>query len=126
MSDMPPPPPGGNQPPPQWGQQPASPPWGQQPAAWGNNMAAYTVNPFDSRGTTVLVLGILGLVICQVLGPVAWIMGNSVQRDALAAGYPVPGNARAGRILGMIGTGLIALSILFVIVIVIVAAASSN
>jgi uncharacterized membrane protein YjgN (DUF898 family) len=89
-------------------------------------MATYAVNPFESRGTTVLVLGILGLAVCQILGPIAWIMGNSLQRDALAGGYPMPGNARAGRILGMISTGLMALAIVFVVVIVIAAAASSN
>ena len=29
------------------------------------------------QGTTILVLGILSLVVCQLLGPVAWVMGNN-------------------------------------------------
>ena len=89
-------------------------------------MVGFQVNPFDSRGTTVLVLGILGLVVCQVLGPIAWVMGSNVRRDALASGYPVPGNATAGRILGIIATALIALTIGFIVVVLIAAAASTN
>ena len=31
----------------------------------------------DSQATTILVLGILSLVVCQILGPIAWVMGNN-------------------------------------------------
>ena len=76
----------------------------QQPYAGGPG-------PFDSRATTVLILGILGLLICQILGPVAWMMGNGVKKEAEAAGYPEPGNNKAGRICGIIGTVFLALAI---------------
>lgn len=67
-------------------------------------------NPFESRGTTVLVLGIVSLIICPiVLGPVALIMGNGVRRDARAAGYDEPGTSKAGRICGIISCCLVAL-----------------
>jgi hypothetical protein len=72
------------------------------------------------RGTLILVLGILGLVICQPLGIFAWIMGNGdlKQIDAGAmdpSGRPV---TNAGRICGMIATILLAISIVIGIIIV--------
>ncbi|MCH8971439.1 MAG: hypothetical protein IH918_05050, partial [Acidobacteria bacterium] len=30
--------------------------------------------PEPSQATTILVLGILGLILCQVLAPFAWVM----------------------------------------------------
>ena len=142
MSDVPPPPPPppwrGQPPPPSWGGQPPPPPpsWGGQPAppVWGGQPGPpvwggqpdVALNPFDSRGTTTLVLGILGLVVCQILAPIAWILANGVRRDAAAAGWPEPGNARAGRILGIIGTALVALAVAFIAIVIIAAAVSSK
>lgn len=67
------------------------------------------------RAVTVLVLGILGLVLCQVLGPVAWIMGNRVVREIDASGGQLGGRstANAGRICGIVGTVLLVLGLLF-------------
>jgi hypothetical protein len=67
--------------------------------------------PEPSQATTVLVLGILGVVVCQVLGPFAWVMGNK-ELAAIDAGLRPPENrstANAGRILGIVGTVLLAL-----------------
>ena len=71
-------------------------------------------------GTTVLVLGILGIVLCQILGPIAWSQGNKVLReiDASPGRYSNRGSVQAGRILGMIGTGLLVLSLLYVVAMV--------
>lgn len=69
-------------------------------------------------GTTVLVLGILGLIVCGVLAPIAWIKGNSAKREMDAqpdVTWTNRGSVTAGRILGMIGTVVIVLGILFVI-----------
>ena len=58
------------------------------------------------RGTVILVLGILGLVLCMPLGIVAWIMGSSDLKD-MDAGTMDPsgrGNTNAGKICGMIAT----------------------
>jgi hypothetical protein len=63
------------------------------------------------RGTTILVLGILGLVICGPLGIAAWIMGNGDLKE-MDAGTMDPsgrGNTNAGRICGMIATILMIL-----------------
>ncbi len=72
----------------------------------------------DSQATMILVLGIVSLVICGLLGPVAWVMGNK-EIEAIDAGRRPPENrqtANIGRILGMIASALIVLGILFFIV----------
>jgi hypothetical protein len=52
-----------------------------------------------------------------VMGPIAWTMGNGVRRDALAAGWPEPGNNKGGRICGIIGTVMLVLAIVLVILV---------
>src|SRR5690349_18931267 len=57
---------------------------------------------FAPRGNTVLVLGILSLVICSVMGPIAWAMGNEELRR-IDSGRTPPHDrsaASAGRICG--------------------------
>ena len=75
--------------------------------------------------TTVLVLGIVGLVACQVLSPFAWVMGNRVLREIDASGGQVGGRstANAGRICGIVGTALLALSAIFILLFLVVAVA---
>jgi hypothetical protein len=58
------------------------------------------------NGTMILVLGILSLVVCGLLGPVAWIMGNS-DLAAMRSGSmdrSGEGITQAGRICGMIAS----------------------
>jgi uncharacterized membrane protein YjgN (DUF898 family) len=77
--------------------------------------------PEASQATTVLVLGILSIVICQILGPFAWVMGNN-ELAAIDAGRRPPenrGTANAGRILGIIGTVLILVGIVVLVLIVV-------
>jgi hypothetical protein len=61
------------------------------------------------RGTLILVLGILGLVICAPLSIAAWIMGSGDLKE-MDAGTMDPsgrGNTQAGKICGIIGTILL-------------------
>ncbi|MEO6653559.1 MAG: DUF4190 domain-containing protein [Ilumatobacteraceae bacterium] len=118
MSNTPPPPP--------------PPPTGGQPAQWNNPPGPATYGGGGRQehpaGTTVLVLGILGLVVCGLLAPVAWIKGNTAKREMDAqpgVEWTNRGNITAGRICGMIGTGLIALGLLFVALVVVVAVAGN-
>lgn len=77
--------------------------------------------PEASQATTVLVLGIIGIVLCQLLGPVAWVMGNN-ELQAIDAGRRAPenrGTANAGRILGIISTVLLAIGLLLLIFILV-------
>lgn len=74
------------------------------------------------RGSMILVLGILGLVVCPICGIVAWIMGNGDLRE-IRGGYMDPegeGLTNAGRIVGMIATILMLISIIVPLVILLV------
>jgi hypothetical protein len=69
------------------------------------------------RGTLILVLGILSIVICQPLGFFAWIMGNS-DLKAMAEGRMDPAGRDltvGGKICGIIGVILFVLTFLFVV-----------
>jgi uncharacterized membrane protein YjgN (DUF898 family) len=83
------------------------------------------VPPDHHQAVTVLILGILGLVLCQVISPFAWVMGNRVVReiDASNGQFGGRGTANAGRICGIVGTFLLAAGVLFAVVIVIIALA---
>ncbi len=78
-------------------------------------------------GTTVLILGVLSLVVCQFLGPAAWIMGNRAiaEIDANPAAYTNRGSVQAGRICGIISSCLIIATVVFVAVALIALAAAS-
>lgn len=70
------------------------------------------------RGTLILVLGILGLVLCGPLGIAAWVMGQGDLKE-MDAGLMDPSGrslTNAGRICGIIATILFALGILIALV----------
>src|SRR5262245_27289587 len=58
------------------------------------------------RGTMILVLGILSLVICGWIGPFAWVMGNRDLEEIRRGRMDREGQGitNAGRICGIIGT----------------------
>jgi hypothetical protein len=81
----------------------------------------------DSQATTILVLGILSLVVCQILGPIAWVMGNN-ELAGIDAGRRPPqnrGTAQAGRILGIIATVLMIIGVVFLFVVLFIALVAS-
>ena len=90
-----------------------------QPPGYPPGYAAPQVNAQDHpSGTTVLVIGILSLVLCQVLGPIAWIQGNRARRDIKARPdimWKNEGMITAGWVLGIIASVILIASILFVI-----------
>jgi hypothetical protein len=63
------------------------------------------------RGSTILVLGILGLVLCTIIAPFAWSMGNVDLRNMEAGVMDSQGRqlTEVGRILGIVGCGLLGL-----------------
>ena len=70
-------------------------------------------------------------IVCSVLAPFAWVMGNRAvaEIDANPGVYDGRGEAQAGRILGIIGTVLLILGIVafaFFIVLIIAGVASSD
>ena len=70
----------------------------------------------ENNGTLILVMGILGLVACQVCAIVAWVMGNTHIEAARRAGVEPDQNAVIGRILGMVSVGLTVLMLVVVLV----------
>jgi uncharacterized membrane protein YjgN (DUF898 family) len=89
-----------------------------QPPQFPSNSGAY---PEASQATTVLVLGILGIIICGILAPFAWNMGNK-ELAAIDSGRRPPENrstANAGRILGIVGTVLLGVAIVVLVLLVI-------
>ncbi|MHC4154933.1 MAG: DUF4190 domain-containing protein [Planctomycetota bacterium] len=56
------------------------------------------------RGGAVLALGILGLVVCFILGVVAWVMGNNDLREMDIGVMDPSGRSmtQAGRVCGIV------------------------
>lgn len=68
----------------------------------------------SSRGTTIFVLGLLSIFMCQILGPVAWMMGNGYRAECIERGNEMNQLGSVGRILGMVGTGLFIFNLVIV------------
>ena len=77
--------------------------------------------PDHPKATTSLVLGILGVVLCQIIAPFAWVMGRRTLAEIDASQGRVGGRgaAQAGYILGIVGTVLLALSLIFIVIYVV-------
>jgi hypothetical protein len=73
----------------------------------------------STQAITALVVGILGLVPCFgfLLGPIAWFLGNQEIASIRQGRTPAAGErlARAARILGMVGTALLAALLLWLL-----------
>ncbi len=69
---------------------------------------------------TIFVLGLLGLLMCQVLGVIAWIQGNEYKQRCRELGVRPDSLTEAGWVLGIIATlilvGALLLTMLAVIV----------
>lgn len=84
------------------------------------------------RGTLILVLGIVSLVVCGPLGPFAWIMGSGDLKK-INAGLMDPegkGLTQAGMICGIIASALLALglliSLLYIVLVVVLGVAAAS
>jgi hypothetical protein len=100
-------------------EQPSPPhrqPYPQQPYPPAGYPMPYA--PEHPKATTSLVLGVLSIVLCQVLGPVAWWMGKRTldEIDASGGRYGGRGAAQAGYVMGVVGTVLLSLALIFVLI----------
>ncbi|MFQ5525009.1 MAG: hypothetical protein ACE5GX_01980 [Thermoanaerobaculia bacterium] len=70
----------------------------------------------SNKPTIALILGILGIICCGLLAPVAWYIGSQELKAIAAGAAPAAGEglAKAGMILGIIGTILLVLTLLWV------------
>jgi hypothetical protein len=85
-----------------------------------------SVVPKPEGATTVFILGLLGLLICGILGIFAWIQGNDYMKRCRAAGVEPEGLAVAGRIMGMITTGLMILALVAVVLMTVLGGLASQ
>ena len=115
------------QPQPQYGQ----PQYGQPQPQYGG--PGYGQSPYGGQiehpqGTTILVMGILGIVFCPLLAPVAWVMGNTAIReiDAQPGRYSNRGVVQAGRLCGMIYSIVLVLMVLGAFVLIALAGVSAS
>lgn len=108
--------------------QPAYPPQSAYPPPYAQ------VAPMHGSATTALVLGLVSLVGGFVCGlpilaaPFAWFIGRKALREIQASQGRLrgQGEAKAGMILGIIGTVLLILGILAFIAIVVIAVATDS
>jgi uncharacterized membrane protein YjgN (DUF898 family) len=100
------------------------PPGGYPPNPYGGTPYTGYV-PDHPEAVTVLVLGILGLVVCGLCAPIAWVKGNRVvaEIDASHGQLGGRGTANAGRICGMVGTIVMVVGLAFGLVVLVIAIA---
>jgi hypothetical protein len=103
--------------------------YGAPPPAPEYGYGAGPMGPRDHpQGTIILILGILSLVCIQLLGPVAWVMGNKAIReiDANPGAYTNRGTVNAGRICGIIGTALLVVGVVLWVILLAAGVMSSG
>ena len=71
--------------------------------------------PNEPSAITAMVLGIIGVAVCQVTAPIAWVLGNkSLANIRQNPGmYQGEAMAKAGQVMGIIGTILLILVVLY-------------
>ena len=99
---------------------PNQPPYGGQPPGGYEQppSGGYGQQPQNHpKATTALVLGIVGVVCCSFAAPFAFMTGKKTVSEIDASGGRLGGRgqAQAGYILGIIGTVLLVLGVLFFI-----------
>lgn len=102
-----------------WQQQGQQQPYGQPPGYPPQGPVVYA--PEHPKATTSLVLGILGVVLCQIVAPFAWSMGKKTVAEIDSSNGMVGGrgSAQAGYILGIVGTVLLIVGVVFFVVYII-------
>lgn len=83
-----------------------------EPAAVAIPAPPPAVPQVDQGGVLVLVVGILSwMVFCCLTSPIAWIMGASYESNCRARGVAPSGAGTVGKVLGIIGTVILLLSL---------------
>jgi hypothetical protein len=136
MSDSKPPPGGapGPEQQPHWGEAYPPPPGGGHPGYPPPGYYPYGPPPKHPNATTAMVLGIVavaGGVICYLpllIAPFAWFTGSKAVRDIDESGGAQGGRgeAVAGKVLGIIGTALLALALAAIVLLVVLSLTIEN
>jgi Domain of unknown function (DUF4190) len=87
------------------------------------NGSPRAARPNAPHAVLALVLGIIGVAACSVCGPFAWYYGRQAEEAVDASGGQLDGRsfATAGKILGIVGTVFLVITVVGVIVWVVVA-----
>jgi hypothetical protein len=136
MSDSKPPPGGapGPEQQPHWGEAYPPPPGAGHPGYPPPGYYPYGPPPKHPNATTAMVLGIVavaGGVICYLpllIAPFAWFTGSKAVRDIDESGGAQGGRgeAVAGKVLGIIGTALLALALAAIVLLVVLSLTIDN
>jgi hypothetical protein len=99
----------------------ANPYQAQGPQPYGQPYQA--VAPEHPQGTTILVLGIVGLFF-TICAPIAWFMGSKALKEIKASGITYSNEQQIviGRILGMVLTIIALVALVFMIIFFIIIA----
>lgn len=75
-----------------------------QPYGYGPPQGYPPYAPEHPQGSTVLILGVLGLFV-PVVAFIAWYQGSKLEKEIRASGvyYSNAGTIKVGRVLGMVG-----------------------
>ncbi len=86
-----------------------------------SSQSSYQPRLKPDRGTVILVLGILGIVVCIICGIVAWVMANTDLREMDEGIMDSIGrsNTQTGRILGIVSVILNGVGIIVGIIMII-------
>jgi hypothetical protein len=93
---------------------------GPAPPPSGEYAAPPTAGRKADGAIAALVLGIIGVIFCPLCAPIAWGLGRKAERLVDASGRTLGGRGEAttGKVLGMIGTGLMIIGIILFIALV--------
>ncbi|MEV5652687.1 DUF4190 domain-containing protein [Nocardia sp. NPDC052254] len=83
-----------------------------QPDYWDSLPEPPTGNPVEHpHATTILLVGVLSLLCCGALGPVAWVMGKRALDQIEMSGGTIGGRSQVlvGYVLGIVGTVMMVL-----------------
>lgn len=100
-------------------EQPGPNPYDPRPYPAYGQGGQYAGPPPDHPQTTmVLILGILGLVLCQVVSPFAWVIGGRVRKEIAASNGTIGGGqlVTVGWVLGIVGSCFLILGALLLVV----------
>ncbi|TNM36607.1 DUF4190 domain-containing protein [Nocardioides albidus] len=104
-------------------QQPGTNPYDPRPyPSYGQGGQYFGPPPDHPQATMVLILGILGLALCQVIAPFAWVIGGRVRKEIAASQGAIGGSQMVtiGWVLGIVGSCFLMLGLLFVIVYIVI------
>lgn len=113
---------------PNWGSAyPSPPPGGQFPPPPGYGYQPYGLPPKHPNATTAMVLGIVavaGGILCWLplfISPFAWFTGSKAIRDIdeSRGTQGGRGEAMAGKVLGIVGTVLLALGLAVIVLLIV-------